>query len=822
VKLRKLLFVFSVLLPTLLFAQLFSFPTDVGVDFPSYWHTEGTAEFVWDDEIYYKGPRSLCIEKSVDSEWVNAGWYTEIMPIPEREKVYVFRALVKTEKATGPTYLVISWFKEGSWLRNSPRSFVLMGDCDWVELVAIDVPPKSATHFQLAFRSDNNKGKAWMDEPTLEIVPFSTPIDVNIPPRWEIMGKGKLRKEGEALVLRDTEWTTGWCSQKADVDATYESYFPLFHLSAEVETKDADGRIFLSLAWFDEKGWKVNSRSAYVKNPKARQKVELWALPPVGARETQIILRDDYELTGEIIYKKVALEIYLFPCSGTPFGDEISAPYSLFLTAYPSSPFSLPLFLTWSRTELDRGNSSASLQILDTALKSLPEKEIPILREKGEIYIQRGEWDKAIEVWEGLMRRDKRLAGEANFELGECWKYKEGFGRAIEYYRKAQELEPQGWFASRAFLNIAYCKENESEYQTAFSLYKQTLEKYRDQKPLATLGMGLCSLMLGKYREGFRYFKELLDTYGERLPEEILNAIIGDLSWALPPSGNRFYKEMWQLRELLGWERIWSNEELSKISMPLFFALSRVYCKIGNYDKAKSIWQKITSLPPHNNEVYTASSLLLKFFDYLPKTEKQGEIVGDMSLCSIGRPFNWGRPPYKVYLVYDVQEDVKEKTIGDWEWKNVMMKLLKMFYGGLGLTEIEREIGEFKKGDEVKEEDIGGENTLILSIGWNSPLVKRLGNLLPIKISEGRKLIIGGRIYEGEDLFFLLNIKSPLNPDKRWLWVWSASPSVLQYFTSFAYPPSPTSYSLLGYVIGKGDPFKARMEDILEAGFLDF
>ena len=817
-KIRLPSLVLLFLLPTFLFAQILSFPTDEGVDFPSYWHPEGKGEFIWDNEIFYKGHRSLRIEKSVGEEWVNAGWCSNIMPLPEKDKVYVFRAWVKTEKATGPTYLILSWFKEGSWLRNSPRSFVLMGDCDWVELIAFDVPPPSATHFQLSFRSDNNKGKAWMDEPILEIVPFSSPITVDIPPHWEIMGKGKCHIEGGKLILKDTDWSTGWRSLRLDVDASYEFCYPIFHLTADVETKEASGRIFLSLAWFNEKGWKGNARSAYVKHPRARQKVELWALPPLGARELEIILRDDYELTGEVSYKNVALEIRLFPSGETPIGEETSAPYSSFLSKYPLLPFSLPLFLTWNRIEQDRGNSSLALKAIDEASRSFP--KVPLIKEKAEIYMQRKEWDKAMEVLSELMKADKRWEGEANYQLGECWKYKGGAGKAIEYYQKALELQPQGWFASRAFLNIAYCKEYTGEYQIAISLYKQTFEKYKDQKPLATLGIGYCSILLGKYREGFRYLKELLDTYGERLPKEILFSTIEAIALPLPPNGQRFYEEMWQLRELCNWEKLWSDEELGKVSMPLFFAFSRVYWIIGDYEEAKSIWERISNSPSFNKEVYTASLLLLKFSPYLPKGDKQDKIVRDRELFSIGNPFHWGRPPYKVVLVYDIQETDQQTTLNDWEARDIMAQLLRMLYKGLGLTEIEREIGNFKKGIEVKEEDLGKENTLILSIGWDSPLLKRFFHFLPIKKLEANKIQIGNRIYQGEDLFFFLNIKNPLNPAKRWLWIWCASPSILEHFSLLSPLPS-FPYSLLGYIIGKGDPFKAGIDDILEAGFID-
>ncbi|MGB9876698.1 MAG: hypothetical protein ACPLPS_02930 [bacterium] len=93
------------------------------------------------------------------------------------------------------------------------------------------------------------------------------------PSDWERWGKGEFFWSKDAYDgnrsagLRKTNWTTGWRSSSFPVFADYQKDYTWFYCEAYVKTKGASGRIFLSIAWYGDKGWLCNSRSEYFVNP---------------------------------------------------------------------------------------------------------------------------------------------------------------------------------------------------------------------------------------------------------------------------------------------------------------------------------------------------------------------------------------------------------------------------------------------------------------------------------------------------------------------------------------------------------------------------
>jgi len=139
---------------------------------PKGWSAFGTAQFYWDSQVYRSGTRSLKITNSLDPAGGQriAGWLSPVFKVqPFCE--YIFEGYIKTQGATGETYLCILWYKEKKWLA-SYISQILSGTQDWAKVSVIDRPPKEANYLQLAFRSDNNQTYAWLDDVSLQIKPI--------------------------------------------------------------------------------------------------------------------------------------------------------------------------------------------------------------------------------------------------------------------------------------------------------------------------------------------------------------------------------------------------------------------------------------------------------------------------------------------------------------------------------------------------------------------------------------------------------------------------------------------------------------------------
>lgn len=121
------------------------------------------------------------------------------------------------------------------------------------------------------------------------------------PSDWDRWRKGEFFWSKEAFDgkrsagLSKTDWSTGWRSPSFPVFADYQSVYPWYFCEAFTKTKGASGRIFLSIAWYGEKGWLGNARSPYFIYPDTDcwYRIILFALPAKGAIRGEVILRVD-------------------------------------------------------------------------------------------------------------------------------------------------------------------------------------------------------------------------------------------------------------------------------------------------------------------------------------------------------------------------------------------------------------------------------------------------------------------------------------------------------------------------------------------------
>jgi len=255
-------------------------------------------------QFAHKGIYSLLINVSSKGARM-AGWKSKGFPVFPG-KLYKFTSWVKTNNASGETYLVIAWFSDRGWIGNSYHGFFLTSNNDWTKLSVSDVPPKDATYAILYLRSDDNPGSAWFDDVKLNIsdsllseidVPNSSfEVDSDFWQPWLSEGHCREMKvddtfayEGKrSLMISDVSGTVAWQSRGMRLFSN-EKY--LYRLSCKVRTIGEGGKVSIWIAWFGEGGWIKNSESIPAPpNSDGWVELSLSARPPEGARSLEIYL----------------------------------------------------------------------------------------------------------------------------------------------------------------------------------------------------------------------------------------------------------------------------------------------------------------------------------------------------------------------------------------------------------------------------------------------------------------------------------------------------------------------------------------------------
>jgi tetratricopeptide (TPR) repeat protein len=343
----------------------------------------------------------------------------------------------------------------------------------------------------------------------------------NYPSDWDRWGKGDFFWSGEAYDgkrsagLRKTDWSTGWRSQSFPVFADYQKDYTWFYCEAYLKTKGASGRIFLSIAWYGEKGWLGNSRSPYFVNPDTDgwEPIFLYALPPKGATRGEIILRVDKEITGTVLFDAVKLYSLSFPISSS-VEEDITSPYYAFISEYPGNPLAFESYLQIALAEEDRSNFARAREIYQTMGDIYSPFKPWALFRAVECSIKMKDYKKAKEIAEKVGKEFPSFKGEANYWLSEAYKEEGNYEESLSYAKKSLEDSKKGdWFISRAKLNQAYALERLRRFEEAKAKYKELTEKHIDQRPIALLGVANCAFPLGQYKTAIQYVDRLLEEY---------------------------------------------------------------------------------------------------------------------------------------------------------------------------------------------------------------------------------------------------------------------------------------------------------------------
>jgi len=298
---------------------------------PGGWRSLNPQKTSIDTVTYRSGKRSLSIFRTLspDGKPILAGWESQPIQV-EANKEYILEGWVRTDGASGTTYLSLAWYQDEKFLEED-ISEVLQGDNEWRRLYFIAIPPSSkATQLRIRFISQGNSGTAYLDDVSL-IAHDAKEYKINLAPNpsfeegmedkpydWEIAREwgdnaDSLRSAGTAhsgiysLSLKVSARgarMAGWKSKGFPVCPG-----KMYRFTGWAKTKDASGETYLVLAWFNEKGWISNSYHGFFLTGNSDwARLSVSDVPPEDATYAILYLRSD-DNSGVAWFDDVRLQV---------------------------------------------------------------------------------------------------------------------------------------------------------------------------------------------------------------------------------------------------------------------------------------------------------------------------------------------------------------------------------------------------------------------------------------------------------------------------------------------------------------------------------
>jgi len=250
-----------------------------------------------------------------------------------------------------------------------------------------------------------------------------------------------------------------------------------------------------------------------------------------------------------------------------------------------------PEALSWAQKALELSERLGNSEVLMRCYNDL-----------GTLSLKSGEFEKALEYYEqGLkIALENNSVGDAitlyNNLCNLYWATGE-FQKMFETAQKGSELakkvgSPYGltWLDSL----LAECYVNMGDIQKAISIYEDVLAlakraKHTVQISGAMAALGMCYQLLGEWDKSLQYLMEALDIakkIGEYQFSGVATLGLGELFMEMEDYGEaeKYFKEAISIYEKAG--------ESSSLFFEAYPALSRLYLKMGEIEKAKELIEK--------------------------------------------------------------------------------------------------------------------------------------------------------------------------------------------------------------------------------------
>jgi len=365
---------------------------------------------------------------------------------------------------------------------------------------------------------------------------------------------------------------------------------------------------------------------------------------------------------------------------------------------------------------------------------------------------------------------------EELFEEGEKLFGSGAYKGAEEIFRKIVQDGRDNPFYPKALLRLAQCYLAMGKYEEAGEHFKLFLEGF-PRSPRASEALYFLArtyLLRRRTKEAVDILNKFLQLYPE---DDLITRVLLELA--------ECYEHLYDFPMAMEtYERL--NREFSRYShdviLPSLLRLGHCYLQLGKIGKAVEVWKALEDrhipLEEVREKVPILESLSRQLFGSLGvfRSELQGT-VSLPHLISLYSQMPEEVPPF-------VEEPLPEPALlGPMREAGVLsLRGLLIVYGSRGEEEdneatrnvaLERKnwmmenvsyTPEVKSDVEVTEEDMKNKQIYLIGNASCNRIIARIMDDLPIKLN-GKAVIVGDRVYEGEEVGAILAVPNPLNSE---------------------------------------------------------
>ncbi|MEM3396055.1 MAG: tetratricopeptide repeat protein [Thermoplasmata archaeon] len=256
----------------------------------------------------------------------------------------------------------------------------------------------------------------------------------------------------------------------------------------------------------------------------------------------------------------------------------------------------------------DYDNALEEVEKAEQVLSGVVGGELELARawsEKGVVYTRKGEYKKAIELEEKANAVFERLnaeweQGNAVHRIGTCYWYLGEFDKALEMYRRALEFrEKTGDLRGMAgaYNNIGNVLGDKGDYEKALEFLRKSLELYRKIGDLSGIArtynnIGVTCQDKGDYEKALEFLTKSLELKEKLGDLSGISTSCNNIGLLYHHKGNyekalEFYRRSIELFEKIG--EVWGTSST-------YFNIGAIYVVKGDYEKALDLFTKSLEL----------------------------------------------------------------------------------------------------------------------------------------------------------------------------------------------------------------------------------
>ncbi|KAJ1499854.1 hypothetical protein HMI54_011343, partial [Coelomomyces lativittatus] len=313
------------------------------------------------------------------------------------------------------------------------------------------------------------------------------------------------------------------------------------------------------------------------------------------------LIEDDAELRAGYLYKLVLNDVYqkLLQSNLLFFKKEYIEAASTIKPALDDQPNNIEVLLLYGVAGYYAGNYKEVIPVFEKVL-SKGIKEVQVLACLGDAYFNTKNLDKAIETYEELLTLQSNIPAVVNIGRSYQLKQNPDYVKALEYYLKANELEPDN-YTTLLLTGDAYINQTPQDFAKAFEFYEQAYRINNSNIDLVRM-LTNCTIKLPEIE-----FEKSFEIYTKHIELEPNNAL------PYMAMGDRFFNK--EDRDFSSAYDYYEKAfELADTNLVLIKTMSECLQNLpaSPFEKSQKLYLKWIELEPGNGNYTDAKSYFEK------------------------------------------------------------------------------------------------------------------------------------------------------------------------------------------------------------------